>query len=414
MKKFIFSLLMFISLLKGVFGQDYWQKTNGPGSEPISSLAINSNGYLFAGTYGKGVFFSTDKGNTWQQTALKNSWVNCLAINSNGFIFAGTDAGGVYRSTDNGSTWTQINKNITWTWIYSFAFNPNGYIFTGTYKGGLYYSTDNGDNWISINTNLSNADIISIIFNSSGDIFIGTDGHSIFRSNNNGLTWKNIGWSGAKTYSFIITPTNKILAGTSDGVYYSTNNGDLWERVFDLNLMSTVIRSLILNSEGKIFAAADGGDFWTSLSGVYSSVDDGNSWKLLKAGLSDIAVYTLAIDKQGFIYAGAKNGFVYRSSTPTNLVDKCKNKLELYYLSQNYPNPFNPKTTIEYSIPEKGNVKLIIYDFLGREIATLVNTEQDAGIYRLRFDASNLSSGIYFYKIETMNYSEIKKMTLIK
>jgi len=178
--------------------------------------------------------------------------------------------------------------------------------------------------------------------------------------------------------------------------------------------MSTAIRSLTLNSEGEIFAAADGGDFWTSLSGVYSSADDGKSWKLLKAGLSDIAVYSLAIDKQGFIYAGAKNGFVYRSSNPTNLIDFLEKKPESYHLSQNYPNPFNPLTTIEYSVPQKENVKLTVYDMLGKQIAILINEVKNPGHYKINFDAQNLTSGIYFYKIEAGNFSDYKKMILIK
>lgn len=412
MKNIIFYLSILILCSDSFFAQDYWQKTNGPASETISALAINSSGYIFAGTYGNGVYISTDKGNSWKQTNLKTSWVNCLIINANGTIFAGTDNGGIFRSTDNGSTWVQCNKNITWPWVYSFAINPQGYIYAGTYKAGLYYSTDNGDNWISINTGLTNPSITSIIFNSTGDIFLGTDGHGIYRSKDNGLTWSNIGWSGAKTYSFLITPTNKIFAGTSDGIYVSTNNGDLWERIFDMNLMSTTIRSIII-SNGNLYAAADGGDFWAALSGVYTSTDDGKKWTLLKSGLSDIAIYSLAIDNQSFIYAGAKNGFVYRSVNPTDLPE-LQTIPYSYQLLQNYPNPFNPTTTIEYSIPQKEKVKITIYDIVGREIITLINQIQNAGAYKIKFIANELNSGIYFYKMETGNFSDTKKMLLIK
>ncbi len=413
MRKIFLILILFISLLNQVFSQNYWQKTNGPASEPISSLIVNSNGDILAGTYGKGVFISKDNGNSWQQTGLSNKWVNCMTISPDGIIFAGTDAAGIYRSTDNGSTWTSINKNITWTWINSFAFNPKGYIYVGTYKGGLYYSTDYGDNWNSINTNLPNADITSIIFNTSGDIFIGTDGHSIYRSKDNGLTWTNIGWSGAKTHSFAITASNKIFAGTPDGIYYSTDNGDSWNRIFDLNLMSAAIRSIIINSSGNLFAAADGGDFWTSSSGVYISTDDGNKWTQLTSGLKDIAVYSLAVDSKGYIYAGAKDGFVYHSVNSTTSLNE-KNIPVSYCLKQNYPNPFNPSTTIEYSIGKREHVKLVVYDLLGRPIANLVNNVQNAGTYKINFSANNLSSGVYYYKIITENYTDTKKMILIK
>ena len=85
-----------------------------------------------------------------------------------------------------------------------------------------------------------------------------------------------------------------------------------------------------------------------------------------------------------------------------------------FALFQNYPNPFNPSTIISYEIPKHSFVTLKIFDILGREIATLVNEEKQIGKYSLKFDASNLSSGIYFYRITAGNFSSVKKMILIK
>jgi len=85
-----------------------------------------------------------------------------------------------------------------------------------------------------------------------------------------------------------------------------------------------------------------------------------------------------------------------------------------YYLSQNYPNPFNPSTTIFYSIPRAGNVVLKIYNILGQEAATLVNQFQPAGIYKATFDATSLTSGVYFYSIRAENFVQVKKMILVK
>ena len=85
-----------------------------------------------------------------------------------------------------------------------------------------------------------------------------------------------------------------------------------------------------------------------------------------------------------------------------------------YELDQNYPNPFNPSTTIKYSIEKAGSVTLKIYDILGREIKTLVNEEEPAGNYIVRFNADNLSSGIYFYSIHSGNFVQSKKMIVLK
>ena len=91
-----------------------------------------------------------------------------------------------------------------------------------------------------------------------------------------------------------------------------------------------------------------------------------------------------------------------------------KEELNNFALNQNYPNPFNPSTIISFQIPAISNVKLKIYDVLGREVTTLVNKEMKAGSYKVDFNSSGLASGIYFYKITAGNFSEIKKMVLLK
>ena len=85
-----------------------------------------------------------------------------------------------------------------------------------------------------------------------------------------------------------------------------------------------------------------------------------------------------------------------------------------YSLKQNYPNPFNPVTTIAYTLASTGNVKLIVYDILGREVKTLVNEVQQQGSYTVSFNASGLASGVYFYRIKSGSFSDIKKMILVK
>jgi hypothetical protein len=85
-----------------------------------------------------------------------------------------------------------------------------------------------------------------------------------------------------------------------------------------------------------------------------------------------------------------------------------------YILKQNYPNPFNPSTTIKFGIPRSEVVKLVVYDILGREVRTLVNEMKTSGTYEVTFDASMLSSGVYFYKLETPSFSETKRMLLVK
>ncbi len=87
---------------------------------------------------------------------------------------------------------------------------------------------------------------------------------------------------------------------------------------------------------------------------------------------------------------------------------------DTYTLDANYPNPFNPTTTIQYALPAEGQVRLAVYDMLGREVARLVDSNQKAGTHRVSFDAQDLSSGVYIYRIEANGFTQTRQMTLVK
>jgi hypothetical protein len=99
----------------------------------------------------------------------------------------------------------------------------------------------------------------------------------------------------------------------------------------------------------------------------------------------------------------AQNGA--KSGDPKNLS---------FELSQNYPNPFNPATKIKFELPKDGHVTLIVYNMLGQEVKVLINEFKEAGYYSIDFNAEELLSGMYFYKLESGSFSQVKKMTLLK
>jgi hypothetical protein len=108
------------------------------------------------------------------------------------------------------------------------------------------------------------------------------------------------------------------------------------------------------------------------------------------------------------------NGVVYGDTTVVNVDDYNPEIPNEYKLYQNYPNPLNPITTIRYDLKENSFVKLKVYDILGNEVTTLVNDYQQEGTYSIKLDGSNLSSGIYFYKIVANDFIDIKKFIVIK
>ena len=129
-----------------------------------------------------------------------------------------------------------------------------------------------------------------------------------------------------------------------------------------------------------------------------------------------IYIFDLAIDGGGNKWIGTNEGLaVYKEYGIVGFIEQTK-KLTLtgYFLQQNYPNPFNPFTTIKFTLPKSEPVNIEVYSTLGQRIETLIDKRMPAGYHQVEFNAQNLSSGIYFYKIETGQFHDVKKMILIK
>jgi hypothetical protein len=154
----------------------------------------------------------------------------------------------------------------------------------------------------------------------------------------------------------------------------------------------------------------------TTDAGVFLSTNNGVSWTAVNNGLTNSIVYALTVSGTN-LFAGTYGAGLWIRPLSEFLtgVTKEVNALPIdYSLSQNYPNPFNPTTVISYSLSSSSNVKLIIYNTLGQSIKTLESGYKPAGNYSINFNASDLPSGIYFYKLEAGQFSQINKMILIK
>ncbi|MFH0992668.1 MAG: LamG-like jellyroll fold domain-containing protein, partial [bacterium] len=288
-----------------------WTQVNTgfPGNMSIQSLAIHTNGYLFAGMR-EGVFRSTDNGGHWTQVGagLLNGTFYSVAVNSSGTIFAGSDSGRVFRSQDDGDSWVKVRTGTVYDYVNSTAFNSSGHLFIGSGNYGVSRSTDNGDTWTQINTGLTLTNVTSLAFNSSGVLFASTASGAvggIFRSTDNGEHWTttSTGLASPLTFDLLVNSSGTIYAGTSGGIFRSTDNADNWTEV---PLKATVVYATVTTPNGHLFAGVYG-------DGVARSTDGGGSWYHANTGLNQLYTEAMGTNADGHVFAGSQSG-IFRST----------------------------------------------------------------------------------------------------
>lgn len=224
--RLIHALILTAGFAATAFGQtDFWEPVKGPLAGQVLALAVDRNEVIFAGT-NVGVARSVDNGDSWEFD-LPGRAVLALAINDAGHIFAGTIGRGVYRSTDQGETWSEVNNGLTMPLVLALIINSDQHLFAGTYFGGVFRSTDNGDSWEETNIGLNAPSIAALAINDAGHIFAAAPGINtggVFRSLNNGDNWEavNSGLPQANVFALGFDRQGRILAGTDgDGVFRS-------------------------------------------------------------------------------------------------------------------------------------------------------------------------------------------------
>ena len=238
-------------------------------------------------------------------------------------------------------------------------------------------------------------------------------------------------WTTSNTWAITTaqshTPTHSFT--DSPGGNYTNNANNSMTLVTPINISSMPVVYLSFWHRYATEANFD-------LCNVEVSSNNGTSWQTVKAYSGTQSTWVQqSIDITSYANSSSNLKIRFRLSTDPGLVldgwyvDDIKltnynsnitsvgnqNEIpEVYSLSQNYPNPFNPSTSIAYSIPVKGLVSIKVFDILGKEAAEIVNEVKEAGSYNINFNASALSSGIYYYRIQSGSFTETRKMMLIK
>lgn len=362
--------------------------------------------------------------------------------------------GVIYKTTNSGENWNIMFTDTNFEIRGSYFYNSNEIIAYGGYflnQSKIVKSTNAGQNWFYIPSGEINGHISSI--NSFGPVFYATTANGIFKSTNSGVSWQRVlPQFGEFGSSHFLNELTGYAAYDLGFIYKTTNGGNNWTQSIlpgyeyahkiqftDVNngfviLDTTAFRSKILKtSNGGInwFEVNPGlqNHFWSMffvnqntgfISGaggnIIKTTDAGNTWAISWTGgwnetIRDLYFFDpykgVACGGNSIILKTTSGGFIgiepISSSIPAD-----------YSLSQNYPNPFNPNTKIKFTIPSLSSVKLAVYDLLGREVESLVNSQLTPGIYKVNWNAAKFSSGIYMYRLVTNDFSMVKKMSLIK
>jgi hypothetical protein len=413
MKKqiFILAALVFTSAI-----YSDWQRINSFGQILVYDIYIPGS-TIYVATGSNGIYKSTDATASWQP--ISNGLNNGQAIQCRQVIlFAGNlytaTVDGIYKSTNLGGDWVKKSNGIVVGpgAIYEFCesiYELNGTLFTGAYSG-IYRSTNGGESWIA--TNITGMHVFAKNFTMhNGTVFAARETNNIpvgYTSTDNGLTWGALTSLTFPTITFLSEP-GKLFAGTIDGAWLSTNNGASWMHRIQ-GLTPDPYNSAFVRVNGILVSSLKFGG-----SGMFKTSNDGVLWENFGQGLSFLSTINDLIIFNNKILTATSAGIFERNTAEVTGVTQISNEVPMdYSLNQNYPNPFNPVTQIVYSIPKSSNVKVMIYDAIGGEVSVPVNQNQQAGTYQISFDASALSSGIYYYRIYAGEFTQTRKMILVK
>ena len=387
------------------------------------------------------VFFLGISNAQWVHTSLDTSAYVYWIVKSGQNLIAGTYSNGLFASTNNGTDWITANNGFTGTDTRALIVSGSN-LLAGSIDSGLFLSTNNGLSWTTSNAGLTNMSIWSFALDDT-NLYVGT-GNGVFLSTNDGTNWTAVGLTGEGSVQSLAIYGTNLFAGTSHGIYLSTNNGTSWsnKRSGDIRSLAVIGTTIFagLDANGGVLRSTDNGTTWepknsglpsrTILAlyvsgpnlfaggqqdGVFYSTNLGSNWITADAGMESTEVTSFLED--GYtLFAGTERGVWQRplAEMVTEIHPSSNEQPNEYSLSQNYPNPFNPSTSISYQLPRQNHVTLIIYDLLGREVTTLVQDKKQQGEYTVTWNAENVPSGVYFYKLSAGDFIQTKKMILME
>ena len=400
---FAASIGCYVSKNKGLT----WAYQNaGLSRESVYALALIDTS-VFVGAHFPGIFIIGQAGAKVLWSDSNATTMNARAIVGTASCqFAGIPGAGVKRSLSSGQSWTTVSNGLPNNSVEALSFE-NGRLLAGA-LGNVSWSVDQGEHWQSIGAGLPSSCTIFALLSRDSLVFAGTN-WGMYCWSSRDSTWRARGDGLPPAVVLSLMPSGQsLLAGTGGyGVYRSMDDGMTWGPANSPLTESASVRTFMMYRGWTLAGTSKG---------VFVSSDGGVVWDSVNGGLNGSGVLSLCLAGD-FIYAGTGAG-AYRMRKDllktTALPLEQSAAVAEYRLCQNYPSPFNPSTTIRYGLPSRAHVVLTVFNTLGQQISTLVQGEQDAGYHEVRFDGANLSSGVYFYRLQSGSYAEVKKLLLVR
>jgi photosystem II stability/assembly factor-like uncharacterized protein len=364
----------------------------------------------FSGT----ILKTTNGGLNWtsQQIGTSENLNSVHFIGQTGYAVGGANnISVILRTTNGGMNWE--SQSIAGTNRLNSVFMTNSVTAyaVGNY-GKILRTTNGGTNWNVQNINTIN-DLSSIFFTDANTGYIGGTfnvhtGGTFLKTNDGGSSWSSYTGEGWSSIYFINSVTGYGVLGRN--IKKTINSGTSWTgqsleygdqlmSIWFTNLTTGYVAGRNLSNNGRI----------------YKTINEGLNWTMQSVPQTN-ELYSIFFinDNTGFTVGNSGTILKTTNGGVTGLVPVGNEIPNEYKLYQNYPNPFNPATNIKYQISKLSDVRLTVFDILGREIINLVNEVLKPGTYEVQWGASNYPSGVFFYKLFAGDFVETKKMVLVK
>lgn len=402
-----------VSYLSNTGGASWTQLFQGAGGNITDIYFINAmTGWAANGS--NDMLTTTNGGLNWQTAAFGNmpAMTNVWFLNNTtGFVIGNpsNDNGAelsIGKTTNGGLNFTELFITANSSHGIQFVNSSDGFaMFEDPSENALLYRTSNaGANWQLVNS--ANNNFAGFYFTTQLNGWMCGINGGMMKTTNGGANWiaqstgvteylysvyfqnANFGWA--------CGTSGRIISTTNGGVNWTTQISGTSQPLADIKFISTT-NGVCVGQRGTRLVTTNGGANWIAN---------------IESSLTNLNKISYAASNQ--VYAAGDQGYVSVSPGITGIEPTYNTIPEKYTLGQNYPNPFNPSTQIEFSLPQSRFVELLVYDVTGKIVKTLIQENLSEGNYIISFNAEGLSTGVYFYKLTTNEFSQVKKMMLIK